>query len=134
MSVGTGRIEKRVLKVLEYERQRNDGNLGKTIGEVDGKTVYFECDSTVKDVAYSIVNGCNDKDGVYDEENLGKVYRSIYQSVCRAIRNLERKGFLKTTIVPGGDISGYGWAKAVTLIKSGDKHLETAIKNEGVNT
>ena len=134
MSVGPGRIEKRVLKVLEWERQQNGGEIGRLVGTVNHRTEYFACDSSVKDITYLIVNGCNEEDGVYDEESLGKVYRSVYQSVCRAIRNLERKGFLKTTIIPGGDVSGYGWSKAITLIKSGDKHLETTIKNEGVNT
>ena len=131
MSVGPGRIERRVLKVLEYERQENNDNLHRFVAD---KGIFYECDSDVKGIVGLILNGCNHEDWAYHEENMGKVYRSVYQSVCRAIRTLERKGLVKSAIIPGSDISGYGWSKAITLIKSGDKHLETTIKNEGVNT
>lgn len=134
MSVGPGRIEKRILKVLEWERQQRGGELGRLTGQDGHKIIYQGCDSSYQDIVGRLIYGCNEDDHDYPEDKLSKVYRAIYQSACRAIRNLERKGFVTTAMLPGGDISGYGWCRTVTLVKNGDKHLNTVKNNVGVNT
>lgn len=134
MSVGLGRIERRVLKVLEWERKRNDGALRRFLDYRDGKKGYQECDSTVSDLVYSIFYGCNEDDlpDYFVADRLGKVYRSLYQSVCRAVRTLERKGLVRTG-------KGFlfwedgGWYKTVTLVDNRTKHLDTVKTNIGVN-
>lgn len=126
MSVGLGQMERRVLKILEWEKARTEG-----WGRLSRND---SCTMSYGDVVGFVIHGCNDKDWTYLPEDIGKVYRAVYQSVCRAIRSLERKGFVKTAVLPGGDISGYGWCKLLTLIENGHKHLDTKSEMAGVNT
>lgn len=132
MSVGLGRIERRVLKVLEWERKNNDGALRRILDNSGGKRAYQECDTTVGDLVDSILYGCTEDDHPYLKERLGKVYRSLYQSVSRAVRSLERKGLVKT----GRGFLFWedgGWYKTVTLVDNRAKHLDTVKTNIGVN-
>ena len=100
MSVGPGRIERRVLKILEWERKNNGGALHRLLDYRDGSHreayQYQECDTTVGGLVDSILYGCNNDDHPYTDDRQGKAYRSLYQSVCRAVRSLERKGLVKT--------------------------------------
>lgn len=132
MSVGLGSIERRVLKVLEWERKNNNGDLHRFLDYSDGKGAYQECDATVGDLVDSILYGCTESDHPYLKDRLGTVYRSLYQSVCRAVRSLERKGLVK---VGKGVLfweDGW-WYKTVTLVDNRAKHLDTVKTNIGVN-
>ncbi len=132
MSVGLGRIEKRVLRILEWERKNNGGALRRLLDYRDGVGVYQECDTTVGGLVDSILYGCKKDDHPYLNDRLGKVYRSLYQSVCRAVRSLERKGLINT----GKGIlfweDGW-WYKTVTLVDDRAKHLDTIGKDVGIN-
>ena len=132
MSVGLGSIERRVLKVLEWERKNNDGALHRFLDFSDGKRAYQECDATMGDLVDSILYGCTVSDHPYLKDRLGTVYRSLYQSVCRAVRSLERKGLVRT----GKGVlfweDGW-WSKTVTLTEDRTKHLRTIEKDIGVN-
>lgn len=134
MSVGLGRVEKRLLKILEWERKNNGGALRRILDHRDGsrREAYQECDTTVSGLVDSILYGCSKDDHPYLNDRLGKVYRSPYQSVCRAVRSLERKGLVKT----GKGIlfreDGW-WYKTVTLTEDRTKRLDTVEKNVGVN-
>ncbi|GAI73412.1 unnamed protein product [marine sediment metagenome] len=132
MSVGLGSIERRVLRVLEWERGNNGGALRRLLDYRDGKRAYQECDTTVGDLVDSILYGCNNNDHPYLKDRLGTVYRSLYQSVCRAVRSLERKGLVRT----GKGVLFWedgGWYKTVTLVDNRAKHLDTVKTNIGVN-
>ncbi|MBA7569648.1 hypothetical protein ES708_11389 [subsurface metagenome] len=132
MSVGLGRIERRVLKVLEWERQHHGGALRHLLDYSSGKRAYQECDSTVTELVDSILYGCTEDDHDYTLNRSDKVYRSLYQSVCRAVRSLERKGLIKT----GKGIlfweDGWGY-KTVTLTEDRTKHLDTVKTDIGIN-
>ncbi|MBA7572045.1 hypothetical protein ES708_13820 [subsurface metagenome] len=86
----------------------------------------------VGDLVDSILYGCNNDDRPYINDRLGKVYRSLYQSVCRAVRSLERKGLVKT----GKGVlfweDGW-WYKTVILVDDRTQHLRTIEKDIGVN-
>ena len=135
MSVGPGRIERRVLKILEWERKNNGGALHRLLDYRDGSKAYKyqECDTTVGDLVDRILYGCNNDDHPYTDDRQGKAYRSLYQSVCRAVRSLEKKGLVKTSKGVLFWEDGW-WYKTVTLTEDRTKHLDTVEKGIGVNT
>ena len=120
MSVGHGRIERRVLKVLKWHRNWRQVNRPYDKGQPDILSV--------KDIVWDIQYGCREDypDGAVGPSN------ALYQSACRAVRSLERKGIVKT----GRLLTAWeeGWsAKTVTLVDDRTQHLRTIEKDIGVN-
>lgn len=137
MSVGLGRTEKAVMKVLVWERKNHGGALCKLLDYSDRSKHepyrYQECDTTVAGLVDSILYGCNNDDLPAEDEPLSKAHRSLYQSVCRAVRSLERKGLVKTTKGVLFWEDGW-WYKTVTMVGDRDKHLNLIEKGVGINT
>ena len=122
MSVGLGRIERRVLKVLARYRQHNEQwRVERGLMEEERPDAL-----SIGDIVGGILYGC-DKD--WPAEPPPSV---LYQSVCRAVRSLERKRLVRTskrvTFWEDGSFT-----KTVTLLDDRTKQLNTVENGVGVN-
>lgn len=104
MSRGLGKIEKDIMKIVTYPNVESWINIREIISILDDE--WYENDIEVKGMSVNqkIKHFCvhDDKPYLYCrwplQKSLTKEGKVFYQSLMRAIRSLERKGFIESQI------------------------------------
>lgn len=90
MSRGLGKIERKILEVLEYKKEQSD---------IEGAEKKVYVTKLVPEVYFDIYywDRLDEDSGLYESNFRGeKITDAMFQSVWRAVRSLEKKGHIET--------------------------------------